>query len=193
MIATAPEERLRQLRSACTAGGQPDLLLFWGHRRQERIGPSCLSQWWEDPFLLDGITYPTAEHWMMASKARLFGDAGAERSILAAPGPREAKALGRKVQGFDADIWRRDAYGIVVAGNLAKFAQHAGMCSYLLSTQPAVLVEASPYDGVWGIGLGPSDPKARDPLSWRGENLLGFALMEVRDRLASRPGATRAG
>lgn len=122
---------------------------------------------------------------MMAAKARLFGDDGLVPEILAASHPSEAKALGRKVRGFDDDVWARHRFDLVVAGNVAKFGQHAELRDFLLGTANRVLVEASPRDLIWGIGLGASDERASDPGSWRGLNLLGFALMETRERLAA--------
>ncbi|GGL97577.1 hypothetical protein GCM10010129_46660 [Streptomyces fumigatiscleroticus] len=174
------------------AGTRLKYLFFWGHRPRPdgRIGASCLSQWWPSPFTAGGVEYATAEHWMMAGKARLFGDAEAERRVLAAGHPAEAKKAGRLVRGFDDAIWQRERFGIVVEGNVHKFAAHAALRDFLLGTGDRVLVEASPVDRVWGIGLAADDEAATDPERWRGENLLGFALMGARERLRhSSPGA----
>jgi hypothetical protein len=102
---------------------------------------------------------------------------------LAAADPAEAKELGRTVRGYDDVAWQAAAFDIVVRGNHAKFAQHEDLAGFLTGTGDAVLVEASPYDAVCGIGLRATDPAAATPSTWRGTNLLGFALMEVRDRL----------
>lgn len=160
-------------------------LHFWGHapRRDGVIGASCLSQWWQSPFAVDGVEYATAEHWMMASKARLFDDAEAERTALAAAGPALAKKAGRLVRGFDEAVWERERSGIVVEGSVHKFRQDDRLRDYLLGTGDRVLVEASPMDRIWGIGLAADDERAQDPARWRGINLLGFALMEARERL----------
>ncbi|MET9060908.1 NADAR family protein [Streptomyces antibioticus] len=173
------------LVGAVRSGARVEYLLFWGHRPlpDGRLGPSCLSQWWPSPFVADGVAYATAEHWMMARKARLFGDAEAERAALAAGHPSEAKKAGRLVRGFDDTVWERERFGIVVEGSVHKFASNPGLRSFLLSTGDRVLVEASPVDRVWGIGLAADDEAARDPQRWRGPNLLGFALMEARRRL----------
>lgn len=180
-----PKERLTALRDAELDGRPIKLMRFWGHRPPVRggVGPGCLSQWWPAEFTVDGVTYPTAEHWMMAEKARLFGDEEGLAAVLAAKSPGAAKAAGRKVRDFDEGKWAAERYGIVVAGNLAKFGQHDHLREFLLATGDKVLVEASPYDRVWGIGMGPNDPDAGSPLKWRGLNLLGFALMDVRERL----------
>jgi ribA/ribD-fused uncharacterized protein len=132
------------------------------------------------------VTYRSAEHWMMAGKARLFGDGQMWERVVAARHPREAKEAGRRVRGFDEAVWAAERFALVVAGNVAKFGQDAALRGFLLGTGARVLVEASPLDRVWGIGLAADDPRAQDPASWRGLNLLGFALMEARARL--RPG-----
>lgn len=163
----------------------PKYLLFWGHQpgADGAIGKSCFSQWFEAGFEVDGQHYPTAEHFMMAEKARLFGDAPARSRILAARTPAEAKQLGRGVQGFDDARWEAARFDIVVRANQAKFSQNPALRDYLLATGDRVLVEASPVDRIWGIGLAATDPRALDPRAWCGLNLLGFALMQVRDRL----------
>jgi len=170
------------------AGARVKYLHFWGHgpRQDGQIGASCLSQWWPSPFTVDGVAYATAEHWMMAAKARLFGDAEAERAAIDAPNPALAKKAGRLVRGFDDATWERERYGIVVEGSVHKFAAHADLRTFLLATGERVLVEASPVDRVWGIGLAADDDRATHPETWRGPNLLGFALMEARERLRER-------
>lgn len=167
------------------AGARIKYLCFWGHRPlpDGSIGPSCLSQWWPSPFTVDGVEYATAEHWMMAGKARLFADAAAERRVLAAAHPAEAKKAGRLVRGFDEAVWERERFRIVVEGSVHKFASDPALRAFLLGTGGRVLVEASPVDRVWGIGLAADDEAAQDPERWRGPNLLGFALMAARERL----------
>lgn len=162
------------------------LFYFYGHtpRKQGKVDKSCLSQWFPVSFAVDHITYPTAEHFMMAEKARLFNDDEMCQKILGAPSPRAAKQLGRRVRNFDETLWEKHRFGIVVRGNLAKFSQNAALKAFLLSTAPCVLVEASPYDKVWGIGLVEKHPSAKNPNYWQGLNLLGFALTEVRSQLA---------
>jgi ribA/ribD-fused uncharacterized protein len=168
------------------AAGVPRVkyLHFWGHRPQRdgSVGAGCLSQWWPAPFTVDGVEYATAEHWMMAGKARLFGDADAERRALDATHPKAAKAAGRSVLGFDETVWQRERFALVAEGSRHKFGQHPDLRDFLLATGERVLVEASPLDRVWGIGLAADDERAEDPARWRGLNLLGFALMDARDR-----------
>ncbi|MFI9614255.1 NADAR family protein [Streptomyces sp. NPDC052023] len=170
---------------AVRAGAHLKYLHFWGHRPRAdgRLGASCLSQWWPAPFTVDGVEYATAEHWMMARKARLFADAEGERRVLTSGHPAEAKKAGRLVRGFDGAVWERERFKIVAEGSFHKFAADAGLREFLLGTGMRVLVEASPVDPVWGIGLPANDAAASDPERWRGLNLLGFALMEARERL----------
>ncbi|GHH79429.1 hypothetical protein GCM10018793_32200 [Streptomyces sulfonofaciens] len=182
--ARTPED----LTALIAAGARVKWLMFWGHRPQRdgSVGAGALSQWWPAPFTVDGTRYATAEHWMMAGKAALFGDDASLPAILAARTPAEAKKLGRLVTGFDEERWARARFELVVAGNTAKFGQDPALRAYLLGTGERVLVEASPRDRLWGIGLAASDERATDPSRWRGRNLLGFALMEARARLAGR-------
>ena len=157
-----------------------DYLLFWGADRKRLGDKAFLSQWYPLPFHHDGIMYPTAEHWMMAEKARLFKDGPTLRQILNTRQPGAAKRHGRAVQGFKEDVWDEWKYEIVVQGNLLKFSQNSEAEKYILGTGEKVFVEASPYDTVWGIGWSEDDPESHNPEEWRGENLLGNALVEVR-------------
>lgn len=128
---------------------------------------------------------------MMWGKAMAFGDTEVAEQVLVAGHPKQAKDLGRGVRGFNEIIWDARRFDIVVAGNVAKFGQHEELRQYLLGTGSRVLVEASPIDRVWGIGLAADDPRAENPAAWRGLNLLGFALMAARAQLAANPAATQ--
>lgn len=157
---------------------------FWGHKGEPgNVTKSCFSQWWPAAFKDDQHIYPTAEHWMMAEKARLFNDAAAEEKILKALSPAAAKKLGRLVQHFDAATWDAKKFNIVVKGNLLKFSQYPKMKEFLINTGNNIIVEASPLDRIWGIGMGADHEHTENPTLWRGQNLLGYALMEVRDQL----------
>jgi ribA/ribD-fused uncharacterized protein len=185
--ARQPPANLNDLKSLMASGEAPRFLFFWGHSAKEgRLGNECFSQWYPQDFEIEGQRYATAEHYMMAEKARLFGDDEHREQILVATSPGAAKALGRKVRGFEDARWRQARSEIVVRGNLAKFGQNEALRSHLLRTGDQILVEAAPRDRVWGIGLGAKNPKAENPQEWRGLNLLGFALMQVRDQLRSR-------
>ncbi|MDA2809409.1 NADAR family protein [Nocardiopsis sp. RSe5-2] len=173
------------LAEASARGERLRFLFFWGHApgRDGSVGKGCLSQWWPAGFDLDGEHYATAEHWMMAGKARLFGDERAAARVLEARTPGEAKSIGRGVAGFDEEVWRAHRFDLVVRGSVEKFRQNPELGAFLLATGGRVLVEASPRDRIWGIGLSESDERAADPGRWKGENLLGFALMRARDLL----------
>lgn len=175
-----------ELRSALDAGLAPNFLFFWGHTGNPgQIGKECLSQWYPAPFEIEGVRYPTAEHYMMYQKAALFGDEASANKMLAATTPAEVKALGRGVTGFDEGRWVAARFDIVVVGNINKFYQNTALGTFLRGTGKRILVEASPRDAIWGIGLAEGDPAARDPARWPGQNLLGFALMVARARLAT--------
>lgn len=177
---------LESLRKQCCDGQTFEYVYFWGHQpsKSGKITKSCFSQWYASPFTIEGTSYQTAEHWMMAAKARLFEDNEILGQILEAPDPKTAKALGRKVQNFDDAVWKDNARRLVTEGNLAKFSQSKELREFLFGTGDAVLVEASPYDRIWGIGLKADDERAKSPDTWQGQNLLGFALMDVRTDLS---------
>lgn len=160
-------------------------IYFWGQRRNEgEITKACLSQWYNSDFTVDGIVYNCAEQFMMAEKARLFGDRETLAEILETSEQFRIKYLGKQIKNFDEEIWLKERYKIVVKGNMAKFSQNEEIKEFLLNTGYKVIVQASPYDTVWGIGLSEDEIiKSNDPTKWKGQNLLGFALMEVRDEL----------
>lgn len=163
---------------------RPELLLFYGHKVTDPVTETCLSQWYPCQFEVDSVKYTSAEQYMMAEKARLFGDEKIRAEILRTSDPRKCKALGRKVKNFDKAVWDKKKEDIVRNGNFEKFMQNDALRNFLLSTGDKVLVEASPTDRVWGIGLGKNNPDALDPKKWRGQNLLGFILMAVRNEIA---------
>ncbi len=164
-------------------GNTVKFVFFWGHKDNGTVGKNCFSQWYEAGFDSDGHHYRSAEHYMMYKKAKLFSDHQIAEKILLAKTPGEAKSLGRSVSGFDDSAWNQNKFQLVVEANLAKFAQNPVLLEFLLATDDSVLVEASPVDTIWGIGLAQDDAKASQPKQWKGENLLGFALMEVRSQL----------
>ncbi|BBM82170.1 NADAR family protein [Candidatus Uabimicrobium amorphum] len=160
-------------------------VFFWGHtpKNKNEIDKSCFSNWFPMPFSIDGITYATAEHYMMAQKALLFNDQEYHDKIIQCKTPGEAKKFGRKVRNFDDDTWKKHRFDIVVKGCVAKFSQNTSLKDFLLQTGTRILVEASPRDRIWGIGLAASNEKVYDPNHWKGLNLLGFALMEARQQI----------
>ncbi len=179
---------LEDLKKAYNAGKTFKYLFFWGHTptADGHIAEPCLSQWWSCTFHVDGVAYSCAEQFMMAEKARMFRDDEMLEKIMAAAFPIEMKAYGRAVQGFDKDQWDAACYEIVKRGNLAKFSQNPELWAFLRGTRKRILVEASPRDRIWGIGMGKSNPDVLCPIKWRGKNLLGFALTEIRDQLLEK-------
>lgn len=165
------------------SGENLKFLFFWGHKKSEQITKSCFSQWYESKFIVNGIEFQTAEHFMMAEKALLFNDKDIYEQIIETNNPGNAKKLGRKVNSFNQKTWEENRFEIVVRGNFYKFAQNLKLSEFLLNTKNRILVEASPVDNIWGIGLSQDSQNIENPSNWKGENLLGYALMEVRDIL----------
>src|SRR3981189_578092 len=174
------------LIGAIAAGARPRYVFFWGHtpKRAGQLDSACFSQWWPAEFEADGHQFGSAEHYMMWRKARLFDDEVKAAEIVTARSPAHAKALGRGVANFDDAVWEQHRWDIVVAGSVAKFGGDPELRDYLVATRRRVLVEASPVDRIWGIGLAGESDHAASPRDWRGLNLLGFALMEARERIA---------
>lgn len=171
------------LKKQFDAGQTLKYIFFWGHTpsKDGSIQKTCFSQWWLSEFTVAGEVYKTAEHWMMAEKARLFENDDIRLEILKTSHPNEVKKLGRKVTGFDPAKWEAHKYEIVKQGNYHKFSQHPDLKEFLINTGDRIIVEASPLDLVWGIGLSQDDQESQNPHLWKGDNLLGFAIREVRD------------
>jgi ribA/ribD-fused uncharacterized protein len=162
-------------------------VFFWGHKKSSNgeTTKSCFSQWWMSDFVVDEVRYPSCEHYMMAEKAKLFDDQETLERILNAKSPAEAKKFGRLVKGFSEDVWLDHRFEIVVKGSVAKFSQNEELKKFLIATGSKILVEASPVDRIWGTGMDQNDEHAENPRLWKGLNLLGFALMEARERIAA--------
>ncbi|KAF0704565.1 Aste57867_7326 [Aphanomyces stellatus] len=151
------------------------------------IATSFLSQAFPAPFVVDGRGYATAEHYMMAQKAYLFGDTATGDAVVATSDPNEAKALGRQAKGFNAALWDAHKSEIVEQGNFYKFSAHKELQARLLATNNKVLVDATPWDKLWAVGLSTDHKDVKSPAKWPGTNLLGFALMAVRTHLETQP------
>ncbi len=163
---------------------QLDFVFFWKPQKMNTpLTSACLCQWHSCSFHVDNVTYSNCEQFMMAQKALLFEDIEVYNKVLKTSKPKDCKELGRQVKNFNSSTWDKEKYSIVVRGNMAKFSQNEDLKTFLLSTEDKILVESSPYDRVWGVGLKEDNKDIKNPYNWRGQNLLGFALMEVRDNL----------
>lgn len=149
-------------------------LYFWG---------TYLSNWYRCSFKDSQFTYLSSEAYLMAKKALLFNDVESAQKIVNTSDPKAQKALGRLVRGFSEELWNQHKFEIMVQGLLLKFEQNESLKKQLLSTGEKVLVEGSPYDRIWGVGLHYTDLLILDESKWMGENLLGKALMEVRSQI----------
>lgn len=149
-------------------------IFFWG---------GTFSQWCPSVFEIDGIEYNTAEQYMMAKKALLFNDFDAYREIMLEKQPALQKAIGKTVRGFDKIKWETYCRKYVYDANYAKFTQNQKMFKELMDSGDREIVEASPEDRIWGIGMHESDPDILDRTKWDGTNWLGIAIMNVRNTL----------
>jgi ribA/ribD-fused uncharacterized protein len=147
---------------------------FWG---------GYFSNWYPSEFTVNGNTFNCGEQYMMAEKAITFNDLVSLKDIMDEKSPAQQKAIGRQVRNFDAEVWTNVCYDLVRVGLYEKFNQNPELKEYLLSKKGVTIVEASPYDRIWGIGYGADDPnilKERD--KW-GQNILGEMLMDIRDEM----------
>lgn len=151
-------------------------VFFWGTK-------DCFSQWHPCVFTESGSKYSSTEQFMMAEKARLFKDEDSCTKIMSSSDPRKIKSQGRLVKNWNEKLWNAHREDIVYRGNLAKFSQNPHLKAQLQKTGSRMIVEASPNDAIWGIGLADTDPACMDPSKWKGLNLLGKALMRVRETL----------
>ncbi|PSK55989.1 hypothetical protein B9Z65_4867 [Elsinoe australis] len=172
---------IRRLNQSSTMATDTEPIYFW---REYEPTYGFLSQWYECPFEVDGVKYWHTEQWMMMEKARLFKDEEAAEKMRKTKVPKEHQALGRKVKNYDGKVWDQHKSKIVEEGNYHKFTKTpAGdkLREKLLETGDRELVEASPYDRIWGVGFW-ADEASASRLAW-GENLLGKAITNVRERI----------
>lgn len=142
-----------------------------------------LSQWAKSNFKVDNVEYCCAEQYMMHKKALLFGDCKTAENIMNTTNPKEHQDLGRIVKNFDQAVWDNHKEKIVYEGNYAKFKQNKDFLKLLYETGDKLLVEASPIDKVWGIGLIESDAMKTPKHKWKGQNLLGNILTKLKNDL----------
>ncbi len=150
----------------------PDYHFFWG---------GYCSQWFKSTFEEFGETFNTAEQFMMAAKAKTFGDEESYQKIMAEKDPSEQKKLGKKVKNFVPETWNAIARDFVTLGNYDKFTQNPEYLEFLMENRGKFFVEASPYDKIWGIGLGEGAIGIENPANWQGTNWLGQCINKARD------------
>lgn len=153
-----------------------EFAFFWG---------GCFSQWAKSKFIIDGVEFNTCEQYMMYKKALMFNDYDAAKKIMRTSNPKEQKSLGRQVNGFKDDVWTKYCRDIVYDANVAKFTQNKSMYDELMFTVGKTIVESSPLDKRWGIGLDANNPFAQDRSTWQGLNWLGEAIERVREDIIS--------
>ena len=161
-------------------GKKNTYVMFW----RPHEGNGILSQWYDSTFTVDGVEYSHAEMFMMAEKCKLMGDEETRQQILQCrDDPSKQQKLGRTVANWDEDLWLANREEVSYQANLAKFSQNSDLKNFLMQTDDAVLVEASPNDRVWGIGMKRTDYNATNEREWRGQNLLGKCLMRARETI----------
>ena len=141
------------------------------------------SQWYQAPMTIDGVLYNCCEQYMMHQKALIFGDTETAEKVMLTSNPSDQKQLGRQVKNFNVDVWSKVNLQIVYKANFAKFSQNEILKHELLETKDRILVEASPYDQIWGIGMGEEENGIDNPINWKGQNLLGWAITLVKQEL----------
>jgi len=166
-----------------------DIVAFW---QTDNTPNAIYSQWYKAPFTYDGIEFSCCEQFMMYCKAKAFGDDEKAEVILQDTNPHYMKHHGREVVNFKQDVWDSIKFSIVANGNKAKFSQNEELKKALIATGDKVIVEASPFDTIWGIGMLENSPDIVDDSKWQGQNLLGKALMQVRAELIKEAEAEAA-
>lgn len=154
------------------------MVLFW---RSNEV----FSNWCPAKFTDGTLFFDNSEQYMMIRKAELMGDFDSSFKMQKVSDPRELKQLGRQVKNYNEELWIEHRLDVMIKGCYYKFSQNASMMQELLNTGERILVEASPNDKIWGIGLEEKDPRCLDQSQWQGQNLLGQALMVVRKRIQS--------
>lgn len=146
----------------------------------------CFSNFYHCRFTVDGIIFTSSEQYMMFTKACLFGDREIAFKILSTHDCKTIKAYGREVRGYNDAVWGANRFELVKVGLYEKFNQNEDLKKILLSTDDATLAECAGRDRIWGIGLSVSNPNVQNPSLWRGQNLMGKCLMDVRSMLKNK-------
>uniref|UniRef100_A0A6C0BN73 NADAR domain-containing protein n=1 Tax=viral metagenome TaxID=1070528 RepID=A0A6C0BN73_9ZZZZ len=158
-------------------------IFFYGHKGSK--DEAVFSQFYPSSFTIQGVTFPTAEHYMHYQKAILFGDTVTAQKILSTSDPLTAKKLGRQVKPFNEQVWNERSMQIVYDGNIAKFTQNPRLLQIITSPKynGRFFVETNPRDKIWGIGMGETKARTLHPTQWNGQNKLGRVLTAVRDNI----------
>jgi len=161
-------------------------LFFYGHRVTKKITKNCFSNFYPAEFTDgNGVKYYNSEQYLMYKKAKLFNDIETANKILSTKNPFEIKEHGRGVKNFDNTIWDEYKLEIMTEGLILKFKQNPELLEFLLNTGDLILVEASSTDKIWGIGLSENKAMITPEEKWKGQNLLGKALMAARSMIVS--------
>lgn len=168
--------RIKELKERINKNEQFEYIFFYGE--------SPWNQWSPCEFVIDDIQYSSSEQYMMAEKARLFNDPEMLLKIMSTDDCNKIKMeYGRNVRGYSDEVWFKHREKIVYDANYAKFTQNINFKQQLLNSGTQVLVEASPVDPIWGIGMWQDDERCLNPNEWGGLNLLGFVIMDVRETI----------
>jgi ribA/ribD-fused uncharacterized protein len=175
------EKKAKRVLKAKVPIENPPVFFFSGNSALNEN--QYLSALYEAPIQVEGMTFPTVEHYFQWSKAKQFGDAEAQAKILKTPSAKSVKAYGKKVKNFNEEAWTEVSQGVMRTGLKAKFMQHPELLKKLRETGTRPLAEADPRGKFWGIGTSADTSKANDPAKWPGKNIMGKLLEEIRTEL----------
>jgi len=174
----------QQLIDSLAQGNKFDFVFFGGEGLAQQVDARrCFSQWYMADFEVDGHRFVNSAHYVMAAKAKLFGDDEAYHKLLAVSSTDDIQTLGRSIQGFNEQLWLDNRMSIVETSVEQKFAQNPILMAFLKDSADKVIAEANPVDKIWATGVAEDDANATNPAEWRGDSLLGFVIMAVRSRL----------
>jgi len=180
------EPKPKQAKKAMTKKKEPEgpepALFFMGNEKLTEF--RGFENGYDAKIVVDGVTFPTVEHYYQWSKAKMFGDADAEKKIMKTASSKSVKTYGKKVKNFEEEKWDEKKIEIMRIGLRAKFSQHPELKDLLVSTKDRPIGEADPRDKYWGIGTGADTSKAKDPAKWPGKNMLGKLLTDLRDEFS---------
>lgn len=171
-------------QTTLTIDGKAHPAIFF-HKPDEPYG--FLSNWWIAPFDLEGIRFCSTEQYIMYKKCEMFGDTSAARAVLATDDPAQQQQIARNAKGYNDVVWKGVRQVVAMRGLVEKFAQNTDLLKQLQDTGDSYLVECAISDKAWACGISLYDKARFDISNWKGSNILGFALMEVRSMLFNVP------